>query len=57
MKIGDYADEVSGISIPTIAGANTLSVGTTLQPSEITVNYKGWHPVADVHERDSGQWD
>lgn len=54
-KIGDYADTVSGITIPTIAGANTLSVGTTLQPSEVTVNYKGWHTGA-VHERDSGQW-
>jgi len=50
-KIDDYADEVSGISIPTIAGANTLSVDTTLQPSEVTVNYKGWHPVQSVREK------
>lgn len=56
-KIGDYADMVSGITIPTIAGANTLSVDTTLQPSEVTATYKGWHPVADVHERESGAWD
>ena len=49
-KIGDYADTVSGITIPTIAGANTISVDTTLQPSEVTVNYKGWHPVQSVHE-------
>lgn len=55
-KIGDYADTVSGITIPTIAGANTLSVDTTLQPSEVTVNYKGWHPVQSVHERESGAW-
>ena len=55
-KIGTYADEVSGISIPTIAGANTLSVDTTLQPSEVTVNYKGWHPVQSVHERTNGVW-
>ena len=55
-KIGTYADEVSGISIPTTAGANTLSVDTTLQPSEVTAMYKGWHPVADVHERDNGAW-
>lgn len=55
-KIGDYADEVSGITIPTIAGANTLSADTTLQPSEVSVNYKGWHPVADVHERENGAW-
>lgn len=56
-KIGDYADTVSGIIIPTIAGANTLSVGTALQPSEVTVNYKGWHPVSAVHERENGTWD
>lgn len=55
-KIGDYADEVSGITIPTIAGANAVDVLTTLKPSEVSVNYKGWHTGA-VHERDSGQWD
>ena len=56
MKIGDYADEVSGISIPTIAGGDTLSVDTTVQPSEVTVNYKGWHPVADVHVYPDSSW-
>lgn len=56
MKIGDYADTVSGISIPTIAGGDTISVDTTLQPSEVTVNYKGWHPVTDVHEHTNGAW-
>ena len=55
-KIGTYADEVSGITIPTIAGTNTLSIGTTLQPSEVTVNYKGWHPVADVHVYPDSSW-
>jgi hypothetical protein len=55
-KIGDYADTVSNISIPVTVGGDTLSVGTTVQPSEVTVNYKGWHPVADVHERDNGAW-
>ena len=57
MKIGDYADEVSSISIPVTAGGDTLSVGTTVQPSEMTVNYKGWHPVSAVHECENGQWD
>lgn len=56
MKIGNYADEVSNVSIPVTAGGDTLSVGTTVQPSEVTVNYKGWHPVADVHERANGAW-
>lgn len=56
-KIGNYADEVSGITIPTTAGANTISIGTTLQPSEATVNYHGWHPVQSAHEVENGQWD
>lgn len=56
MKIGDYADEVSGTSIPTTDGANTVSVDTTIQPSEVSINYHGWHMGA-VHERTSGQWD
>lgn len=55
-KIGDYADEVSGISIPTIAGANTISVDTTVQPSEITVNYEGWHPVQSVPIYPDSSW-
>ena len=56
MRIGDYADTLSNVPIPVTAGGDTLSVGTTVQPSEVTVNYKGWHPVADVHERDNGAW-
>ena len=56
-KIGDYADEVSGVSIPTIAGANTLSIGTTVQPSEVTATYKGWHPVQSVHEKSKNLFD
>lgn len=55
-KIGDYADEVSGITIPTIAGANTISIGTTLEPSEVSINYKGWHPVTDVHRFNGTSW-
>lgn len=57
MKIRDYADTVSGITIPTIAGANTIDIDTTLKPSEVSVNYHGWHPVSAVHERESGAWD
>jgi hypothetical protein len=56
MKISDYADEVSGVSIPTTDGANTLSIDTTVQPSEVSVNYHGWH-IGTVHERTAGQWD
>lgn len=56
-KIGAYADEVSGISIPVTAGANTLSIGTTLKPSEVSVNYHGWHPVSAVHEKSKNLFD
>ena len=55
-KIGDYADSVSPSAIPTVVGSNTLSVGTTVQPSEVTATYKGWHPIADVHERTNDAW-
>lgn len=57
MRIGDYADSISGISIPTIAGANTLDVLTTLKPSEVTASFNGWHPVSSAHERSGGAWD
>ena len=56
MKIGSYSDSLT-TSIPTTDGANALSIGTTVQPSEVTANYHGWHPVQSVHERESGQWD
>jgi hypothetical protein len=44
-KIGDYADELSSadaaVTIPTINGSNTLSVDTTVQPSEMSITYRG----------------
>lgn len=44
-KIGAYADELhsadAGVSIPTAKGQNTLTVDTELQPSEMTITYKG----------------
>ena len=49
--------ETLSTTIPATDGANTLSVDTTVQPSEVTVNYKGWHPVQSVHEAENGQWD
>jgi hypothetical protein len=56
MKIGDYADSLSGINIPTTAGANTLDVQTTVKPSEVTASFNGWHPVTSAHERENGAW-
>lgn len=52
-KIGDYADTLTNVSIPVTAGANTIDIDTTLKPSEVTVNYHGWHPVSVVHEYNS----
>lgn len=44
-KIGDYADELhstdAAVTIPTVKGDNTLTVDTDLQPSEMTITYKG----------------
>lgn len=44
-KIGDYADELhstdAGVTIPTAKGNNVLTIGTDLQPSEMTIMYRG----------------
>ncbi len=54
-KIGDYADIVSGISIPTITGADSFDVLTTLKPSEVELTYTGWHD-ASAKEWDGSEW-
>lgn len=45
MKIGTYADELhstdAAVTIPTARGRNTLTVDTELQPSEMTITYRG----------------
>lgn len=56
MRIGDYADSLT-TSVSCTAGENTLDVQTTVQPSEVTAGFSGWHPVQSVHERENGQWD
>lgn len=38
-KIGDYADTVSGLSIPTVKGSQTFDVETSLKPSEVRIEY------------------
>ena len=58
-KIGDYADTLSmeqaGVQIPTLHGNTVIDVETTLNPSEMTLNWHGWH-VADVKEYSDGGW-
>lgn len=40
-KIGDYADELSSedatVTIQTVSGSNTLTIGTDLQPSSVSI--------------------
>lgn len=44
MKIGNYADTLNNTTaIPTTDGANTITVDTTVQPSEFTATWTGWH--------------
>lgn len=35
----------AGVSIPTVAGDNTISVDTTVQPSKFTATWTGWHEL------------
>ena len=55
-KIGNYADTVSGITIPTITGKDTFDVQTTPKPSEVEVTYTGWHD-ASVQEKSRNLFD
>ena len=44
MKIGTYTDSISNATaIPTTEGANTITVDTTVQPSEFSATWTGWH--------------
>lgn len=54
-KIGDYADSISNITLTTTAGAKSFGVDTAVKPSEITLNFKGWHPK-DPKESSGGEW-
>lgn len=56
MKIGDYADALSNATaIPTTEGANSITVDTTVQPSEFTATWTGWHD-ASVKEKSENLW-
>lgn len=43
-------------SIPTTEGANSITVDTTVQPSEFTATWTGWHD-AYVKEWDGSDWE
>lgn len=42
-------------SIPTVDGANTITIDTTVQPSEFSATWTGWHD-AYVKEYDGTNW-
>lgn len=54
-KIGNYTDSISNITLTTTAGAKSFGVDTAVKPSEITLNFKGWHPK-DPKESTGGEW-
>ena len=48
-------EQVTVPTIPTTEGANSITVDTTVQPSEFTATWSGWHN-ANVKEWDDSQW-
>lgn len=54
-KIGDYADSISNITLTITAGSTSFGVDTAVKPSEITLNFRGWHPK-DPKESTGGEW-
>lgn len=52
----DISDTLT-TTISTTDGANALSVDTTIQPSEVTLNYHGWHSIQSAHEKSKNLWD
>lgn len=59
-KIGDYADTITmaqaGVTIPTSDGDNTITFGTSVQPSGMSATFKGWHPVRGAKQYDGNDW-
>ena len=49
-----YTD--TGIALPTSDGDNTISFGTTVQPSAMSATFNGWHPVQDAKQYDGSEW-
>ena len=47
----------TGIAIPTFDGDNTITFGTTVQPSAMSAEYKGWHSQDTVRVYNGNTWD
>lgn len=46
---------VEPVEIPTLSGTTVIDVTTSVKPSEISLDYTGWHPMV-VHKRMNGTW-
>ena len=56
MGFGSYADSLSNVvSIPTTDGANSITIDTTVQPSEFSATWTGWHD-STVKEWNGTDW-
>lgn len=49
-----YTD--TGIALPTFDGDNTITFGTSVQPSAMSATFKGWHPVQAAKVYDGNDW-
>lgn len=49
-----YTD--TGIALPTVDGDNTITFGTTVQPSAMSATFKGWHPLQAAKQYDGAEW-
>lgn len=47
----------TGIAIPTFDGDNTITFGTTIQPSGMSAEFKGWHSQDNVRVYNGNTWD
>ena len=58
MKIDDYADTISfaqsGVTIPTVNGANVLDMTSPVKPSEVYIKGKGIKPTNDPNFENGG---
>ena len=49
-----YTD--TGIALPTFDGDNTITFGTTVQPSGMSATFKGWHAIPAPKTYDGNDW-
>ena len=49
-----YTD--TGIALPTVDGDNTITFGTSVQPSGMNATFKGWHAVQNAKVYDGSEW-